>query len=149
MKTIKEILKEANRYEDVIELLDSIITDNTLKKQFPAVSMFVTDNGEIAHNISGEKVVMQAALLKNLIEKDSISIDTNELNFLFKYTDDILNSALHNYAVSISHRDDPELTGNTIERIRILEILNNLLVNHFQPIYNESDWYIPNGWKKY
>lgn len=139
---IKDILKEANRYDDVMGIIESIIL-NTESRSYP-VDAYINDEGETRWRVDGDLIKYEAVkLLKTISEGSEHETIGKDFMNLEQYVLSHSNMLLHNYAVSISHRKEPE---TDIDVIRVWEILDNLLINWSGD--GIDDWYIPNGWKK-
>lgn len=140
--SIKKILEEANRYNGVISIIESIISScNT--GTLP-VKAFVTKQGTTEWRVSASMVNQEAIiLLKTIEEEDEKSKSESDFSNLFQYIHSTTDMLLHNYAVSISHRKVPE---TNMDDIRIWEILDNMLM--CWDFEDDEEWYIPDGWKK-
>lgn len=138
---IKNTLIEANRYEDIINILNNIIK-STPDASIP-VNAFVAEDGKTKWEVDGKIVVEEAKILLQLISGEDTSgiID-------FKHLDQFVRTKtytfLHNYAVAISHRKESNID---IDVIRSWEILDNLIIN-FEDIKKGDEWHVPDGWKK-
>lgn len=134
---IKSMLEKANRYDDVTKILfDIILSDD---QQFP-VNPFVNNDKELICNINGNLVREEALRLLRLIANDKV--DPSQIYIypnLSHYISTKLNTLLHNYAVSVSLRNEPK---ENMETIRILCILENLIYSLDIGI---DGWYIPDG----
>lgn len=148
MTKIEYTLKEANRYDDVIEILDNIITTTNRMTTCP-VNPYSRD-GFISYKVNGKDVSEEAEKFLQLIKGDTTE-GLNEKSFMnlglyIKTNSDI---QLHNFAVLASHRilrPDSEVVTE-LDTIRKWEILDNMLDNF--KLYNFLDDYkIPDGWRK-
>lgn len=136
MFKIKDILKEANRYEDIKSILEKIISDD--RRASHPVNAFVDEHGNTQWRVDAGLVREEAAELLSNIENDTKSgIKSN----LVEYTMTHSNMLLHNYAVHVSHRKEPK--EDAMDEIRNWLILENLLM-----CWSDDDWDIPDGWKK-
>lgn len=144
MNKIKEALKEANRYDEVINILNEIISKNDHSSR--AVKLFIDKEGKPSYHVDGKLVVQEAVDLLQLIDEETFTEDENLFNKfsnLWKYVNFQSDMLLHNYSVSISHRKKPE---TDMEIIRVWEILENLIICF--NIDDKASWKIPEGWRK-
>lgn len=139
-KTIKSILMEANRYDDVMSIIRDIIVDN--QRSYP-VNAFVKNN-EIKWHVDGAHVRSEAHRLLYLICEDKCIGSDDDFVNLSSYVESRTDMFLHNYAISISHRNEPDVD---MEYTRCWEILDNLL-RCWNIKDDEFEWDIPDGWKK-
>ena len=143
MNNIKRTLMEANRYEEVKDILINICTNSSLLPLSCPVNAFVDENGVTQWRVNGDAVHKEACGLLNIIEDDDLVYDDINLSSysnLLQYVLSKSDMMIHNYAVFISHRDTPV---DDMEVIRNWEILQNLILN-----LADKDWDIPDGWKK-
>lgn len=138
--SIKETLKQANRYDDIMSIL-RIITESK-DADFP-VDPFNDDNSDkIRWRVDGTTLRDEAIELTASIENDTIQTKSlDDFNSLYQYAKSAADTYLHNYAVQVSHKTEPDEAK--MEKARIWLILWNLLVcldNDPEP------WYIPDGW---
>ena len=158
--SIKEKLLEAGRYGSVLNILEKITNDNqSTYPTDPYVVYYSTktecrDDSRPIHTcadcssketkwrVDGEDVRKEASKLISRIslEQDETIKEEDYFN-LRQYISTETCRMLHNYAVSISHRNDNP--KEDMEVIRTWEILENLLFN----LDDVSSWTIPNGWK--
>lgn len=138
---IKKILEDANRYDDVKNILNNIIKDN--QYSYP-VNAFGDDYGRIKYRVDGNAVRKEASILLQLIdeEKEINEKSRDNISNLFRYVRSQYDMLLHNYAVYISYKKDPDVD---IDIIRSWGILDSL-ISCFD--YVDDNWYIPNGWRK-
>lgn len=134
-------LKKANRYEEVIAIINNIINDTI--SSYPLHMPYVDATCMTVWRVDGETVRMQAKILLELINSDSDGNTSDDFTELGAYVHSTCDILLHNYAVAISHKNAPEID---MDDIRPWEILDNLILcwgnNHDAP------WTIPNGWCK-
>lgn len=140
----KKILKDANRYDDICNILKEIAN---IKDYDLPVRAFVSrkggwENRIIVSNLKSESKLLLEILSQDLDSDFDMCIDDYEnlYEFVNTYADDLL----HNYAVSLSHKKDPEYN---IEKVRPWLILSNLLIC-LTVTTKEEPWSIPDGWKK-
>lgn len=140
---IKETLKEAGRYEEVMSILKNISLKSSLIT-YP-VHPYAIKHGKICFRVDGSKLVKEAKDLIQAIEEndeEKLKLD-NYLN-LHHFVQSTSDDLLHNYAVHVSHKNT---TPNIdMEKIRVWEILDNLII--CLDYEDGSKWYIPDGWKK-
>lgn len=137
---IKRILKEAGRYDEIVDVLNNISKETDVSKP---VNAFVDYDGKTKWRIDGKLLKYEASKFLQIISAEEITekLDIDYFNELLQYIHTKSDTLLHNYAVSISHRNEPEID---MEYIRSVEILENLLYN----LNDYKKWYIPDGWKK-
>ena len=140
MKSIKEKLLEAGRYNSVLSILEKIIKDD--QSSYPVDAYKDYSSTETKWRVDGDFVRNEASKLisKITLEEDK-TINEKEYFYLEQYISTETCQMLHNYAVSISHRNDNP--REDMEVIRTWEILENLLFN----LDDVSSWTIPDGWK--
>lgn len=144
--SIKSVLTNAGRYDDVMTLLDSIIKNEKYKTaSYPLFRPMVRNNVTL-WRVDAKSVIQQAMSLRDLIESE-VDIDV-DMNFdeLFAYVSSESDTMLHNYAIIASHRDTPD--ESLLEEIRILCIINGFLMYKFCCKQTISDYAIPPGWAK-
>lgn len=139
--TIKSALEKSNRYDDIIGILDEITKKNDAS--YP-VNTFMDANGEARIRVDGNRVRNEAAELLKLINSDEF--DENNIKFpnLMEYVRTQSDTLLHNYAIQISHRIEPDID---MDIIRCWVILDNILIC-LNSGYLLDDWAIPSGWGK-
>lgn len=137
---IKDILKEANRYEDIRNILNNIIETLDDDMTYPVDAHI--DDREIKWKVDGQLLIKEASNLLYLIDTENINCNNSSDDFLnlLQYVRTKGDRLLHNYAIDISHRSTPCTDMNEIRKWKILE---NLIHN----IGGEL-WIIPDGWKK-
>ena len=146
MNNFKELLREANRYEDVLGLLVSIshFKDDT-DSSYP-VNLFHSYDGKYTYRVSGKDLKSQARTVIEIIDEEIDLQDVREENLIFEDTQNFVesytNALLHNYSVTLSHGNIPE--KGSMNTIRIWEILQSLI---WAIITYDDDWDIPDGWK--
>lgn len=136
MIKIKDILMEANRYEDIKNILLNIICDN--RRASHPVNAFIDDHGVTQWRVDANSVREEATHLLSDIEDGTQS---GMKRNLMEYVSTHSNMLLHNYAVHVSHKKEPE--EDAMDEIRNWLILDNLLM-----CWSDDDWDIPDGWKK-
>lgn len=135
-------LKDAGRYEEVINILKRIISDSSLNGTVP-VDAFVDNDNRTVWRIDGKLIKEEAVAFLQLLENNCSIADPDEYFYLNRYVQTKHNMLLHNYATLISHRKNPE-AKYSIEVIRNWLCLGFLLDN-----LGDEDKYIPMGWNKY
>ena len=140
---IRKILEDAGRYYDCFNILHNIINEFDEDTNYPCPHK--DDNGERKERIKGKLIIDEASKLLPLIQSDQ-EVDRTKYDFdnLRSYISFKTNIMLHNYAVDISHHNDPDDDMETIMGFMVLE---NLL-----DCWRISDdnffWTIPETWKK-
>lgn len=140
-KSLKSILVESGRYENIVTMLTNIIADT--KASYPLRSAFVDNDGETSWRVDGVAVRQQANTLLKLIEADCDGNSSDDFCELRAYVKDKSDTLLHNYAVALSHNSQPK---TDIDVIRQWEILDNMIA--CWNTNDEYDWYIPTDWQK-
>ena len=102
--TIKDILKEGNRYEDVTDILNNFL--QTSEDSYP-VDCFAGEDGKASYRVDGPKTRDEALKLLEYIESEDQTDQTNNFNNLLRYIVSESDMMLHNYAISISHKKEP------------------------------------------
>ena len=92
-------------------------------------------------SIDTKSIIEQAARLIIIIEDGCDGNTEDDFDKLSAYVNDKSDTLLHNYAVSVSHKIEPEYN---IDTIRCWEILDNMLAC-WNNNYDEP-WCIPDGW---
>lgn len=144
--TVKEELKAAGRYDQVMNILKSTIMST--QGNYP-VDCYPDENGKASFDVDAMKVRVEASRLMIAIDDNTIKNMTFE-NFrnLWQYVHSNCDMLLHNYAVSVCHRTEPPKID--IDKARVWCILDNLIIC-LNPVEfddeDETDWTIPNGWK--
>lgn len=139
IRGIKHALIEANRYNDVIELLSKI---SGLDDGSYPVGLFIDDEGIAKCSISGSSISEEATRLLHIIGGTDFDYIINGFVNLGKYVESETNILLHNYAVAISHGRTPD-TG--MDTIRVWLVLDNLLACMD---INDINWSVPKTWAK-
>ena len=140
IKEIKKVLKEAGRYEDTLRILGEIINTNKVPDDAPIASYYVNSDGELKCRVDGGLVRKEAsALLNILIHEEDLDINVSHLDEYITSATDIM---LHNYAISISHKKEP---NNDMEIIRSWLILYTMVWELNNGVALGS---IPKGWKR-
>lgn len=145
MENFKQILQNANKYEDVTKILTDISKDT--EYDYP-VDAYVTDEGKTKWRVDGKTVQTEAARLLAIIKNPSITADPYDFINLRVYATSISNMYLHNYAVHISHRTTPL---EDMDNIRSWEVLENLIYHIQNKQLNPDDhssWEILKGWHR-
>lgn len=143
---IHEILKAANKYDDVKNILTDIIKDN--EPDYP-VKAFINDDGETKWRVKGKSVRNEAAKIltiidgKNFVKTNNSDETTDDFQNILSYVTTTSDIKLHNYAVALSHRTEPK---DNLDDIRSWETLENLIYH----LRSNDDWAweIPNGWHR-
>lgn len=137
---IKQELERANKYDDVKEVLIRITMNNSLSYNYP-VDPFTDEDGTTKWRIDGNEVKFEAYRLLYYIDGLNKSDFTGEdFSNLRQYVTTRTNILLHNYTVSLSHRNEPK---TDMDLIRTWEVLDNLLY-----CLGDDNWRIPDGWKR-
>ena len=142
----KEEMERADKYDDVKEILTKIAMDDNISSEHQ-VSPFIDEDGETKWRIDGNKVRFEAYKLLYYLEGLHVSdVTGKDFSNLFQYVSTNTTMLLHNYAVSISHRHEPEID---MDLIRTWLIIDNMLCCFDNP-FDEPDngyWRIPDGWR--
>lgn len=139
LKDVKRVLFDAGRLHDVHQVLDKIA--KTSDVSIP-VNPYC-DNGRISFRVNGKDAADEASLLRSCIDSNNFStVDRNSFDTIYNVIKSEAEIALHNYAVTISHRKDHD--EDVIEKARVYMILQNMLDCMY---IDGSDWSIPDGWK--
>lgn len=137
-----EVIRDSGRLEEVLEMVVAIATREA---SFPC-DPYMRREEWITH-ISMDDVRSNIRMwLRAITREVTESID---LEFLYAYVDSQLNMKLHNYAVDISHREQP--SDEEMETIRELSTLWESIVylqNPFDVDGNIVEMDIPSGWKR-
>ena len=137
---IKNILIEANKYNEVKEILNNIV--NLSNNSYP-VSPFVDEDGITKWNVDGTIIKNQAIELLNIID-NNLGFINKDFYYLWNYIHSQSDIKLHNYAVALSHRHEPY---DDMDDIRTWEILDNLIYCFSLDEEDTLNWSIPEGWK--
>lgn len=135
-ENLKNILVNANRYEDVMAILYGMM--DLTGSEVP-VRAYAGKRDKIAYNVPVQKVKEEAQALIYLLDGNMVyDIGLDDVENLWRYVNSVTDILLHNYAVSVSHQSQPE----DMDGIRGWLVLDNLIscLDH-----NES-WSVPNGW---
>lgn len=139
--TIKQILENANRFEDVSDAINHIIF--TIDDRSYPVNPIIRDNS-ITNRVDGKSIKEEATEFLKLINNPSDSIEDTIEKYenLLAYVESESDMMLHNYAISISHKREPH---DDMELIRVLLIIKSLI----WWLNNDGDYEfdIPDGWK--
>ena len=145
---IKDILKEANRYEDVMGVLFGVIKQEEF--DYP-VDPFI-DGSQTKWRVEGSCVRNEAIRLLYVINNFSLPLDGGCGTFdnLYQFVKTRSDMMLHNYSIGVAHRvNEPK---EDMEVIRTWLILENLLcclyIDYEKDDEESGGWYIPDGWKK-
>ena len=136
--TIKETLNKANRYSDLIDLLDTIIKSN--ESSFTLHIPYVDANQKAYWSISSNKVREQAKQLKDLINNGSNGQSENGFTELIAYVRSTTDTYMHNYAVYAMYNLIDDMNAS-IDIMKVWSILENML-----SCWNNNygfDWEIP------
>lgn len=139
MTNIKAILEEANRYDDVVEILKTTIAS---VRRNPAVGLYFDKDGNVRNDVDAKSIKLEVSILLLCIE-GVLDYTQHDFTSLSVYITDMTDTLLHNYANSLTHKEEPN-TG--IDTIRCFSIITNL-VDCIQAGIMEN-WTIPDGWKK-
>lgn len=146
--TIKETLIEANRYEEVVNILESIIKDD--QASYPLFGAFINQAGETRWRVEGEATRNEAKVILQLIN-DEIKyekLENKNVENIHKFVNGTVEIRLYNYANEISHRKEPD--ENDIEIIRQYQVLLTVIEYFHFDFINDPDFgefEIPKGWK--
>lgn len=146
-----DALKESGRYNQVIKILDKIISDTKLEGETP-VSAYVDENNNTQWRVDAISVKMEASLLKGALLYDNTDIFVSDYDSLRQYVSSKTDIMLHNYAIEISYRKDKhQIKMGTIRGWLCLDnIIYNIPItreeaqNKTSPLYYE----IPKAWRK-
>lgn len=141
--SIKQQFINAGRYKAIMKILHKI---TKVSGSLP-VDAFVDVDGITRWRIDGDKVSNEAKLLIEKIENNATIKDLREEEFdnLRSYTKTQSDMHLHNYTVSLAHRNKPSVK---LGKIRAWMILDNLLWCIPNRSEQDGDWNIPKGWQK-
>lgn len=139
MTDIKSILKEANRYDEVVEILKYTLSS---VRRNPAVGLYFDKDGNVRNDVDAKSIKLEVSILLLCIE-GVLDYTQHDFTSLSVYITDMTDTLLHNYANSLTHKEEPN-TG--IDTIRCFNIITNL-VDCIQAGIMEN-WTIPDGWKK-
>lgn len=143
MKTIKETLVEAGRYEQIVEILKKTIM--TKQGNFP-VGCYADEDGRVKRDVRGIDVRIEASQFMIAIEDNTImDMIAEDFPNLDKYVHSTSDMLLHNYAVGIAHRKNHD--ENDAEKMRLWCILANLIDCMNIRDDDTEGWYVPDGWK--
>lgn len=138
--TIKDTLVSAGRYDDVMKLLEK--AKNVSGPNCP-VMCHNDGTGRVCYDVYPKDVKTGAEAVIDLINSNISSFPfSKNLDSLYWYIRSAAQYAMVNYAVSISHGKVPN--DVPVENIRIHLILQNLIEAND---VDDTDWYIPEGWK--
>lgn len=151
IKSMKEILEEANRYEDIKTILTKIITEDNISSTYRVDPFVDRPSGVTKWSVDRDDVQEET---HNLLENIDNGVVYGEcergvfrnLERYIKYTSSI---KLRCYAVAEANNNHTP-GDTTIDDIRIWLILDNLLFGLNRPnyVYN-SRWKIPEEyWKR-
>lgn len=140
---VRSVIEEANRLDEIVDILEKIIADN--RSSYP-VKAFVDQHGITRWRVDGEDVRKEAAVLLGIIKGEgNIETDEKFLNLL-EYVTTHSDMLLHNYAIGITHRREPDVDMEECRRYLIIE--NMIECWHINLIGNPITYTIPDGWKK-
>lgn len=137
-KSTKRILIDANRYEDVKAILQSLVDYKSILS-YPVLA-FVDENGETQYRADANSVRNEALSIMIMLQCDMYIKYTDRFSNLLTYVRSQCNLLLNNYAITISHGLEPKID---IDNIRNWLVLRSLIENL------DNDWKIPEGWKKH
>lgn len=148
--SIKNILKNANRYEDTLKILDTIAAMNGTS--YP-VEAFVDEDNITRWRIDGKDLRKEAKLCKQIVMSDTTTDTNYSLSNIFQYVHSYTNMLLHNYANSLAHRNIPNDNLNTIRAWLVVGSVIDHCDTNYKTMYDNcndslSNDLIPNGWKK-
>ena len=141
-KSLKEIIKAANRYEEVLEVLNSIISDT--REYYPVCYTHIVENGSLCNFLKGDLLRDEVELLHQLIEVGSAGKTSDKFRYARAYFNNELETKLHNFGINFTH--STELDYKALEEIRVFAIIDNMLSCWDFP--DNCDWSIPDGWRK-
>jgi hypothetical protein len=144
-KTVKETLEKAGRYQDVMDILKSIYTDQSLRtSSYGIYTPYVDPLGKTHWNVDGREVIFEALDLSEAIASDDKAFDDNDnpLQFeqLYDYVQSTHNMLMHNYANNLLHRIKPRVD---IDKIRAWGVLYCVLEKRSDELLD-----IPDGWRR-
>lgn len=142
---VKRVFEEANRYEEVVNLLTKI---SELNHMSYAIRPVIDGEGNVTRSLSGGcisreakrllELIVQGATLRSIVSES----DADGFENLRKYISNETDVLLHNYAIHLSHGCNPTMD---IDTIRVWLILNNF----FFCINMEGvRWSIPKTWER-
>ena len=129
-------LESAGRFDGVIDVLSKIIS-NVPMTLCPVKPYY--DGGTRVRHVAGQDVKEEALRLFFYLNcSEELEFDGLDFWNLYKYVEVNTDIVLHNFAVSVSHKQDVKFD----DYIRNWCILENLLVN-----LDYEDWDVPEGWR--
>lgn len=137
-RPLKEIMTEAERYDNIKNLLYGII-NKEYKGLYP-VRAYNDGYGRVSFDVSIDEVKNQAKVLLNKVESGkTISCigKFDEYFELYQYVYSTCEDKMYNFANSMAHRNDADL--KELNKIRIWSILEFLLLNITDPIDATDD----------
>ena len=145
--TIKETIKAAGRYEQIMEIIAKIAI-----RDVGDVPIMLQYNSEMkpVSRVKMSDVRTGLNLWLVLIGKEQVSGGnvTETLFALEAYASTELDMMLHNYANSISHRTEPEEDMEDIRAWQVFLSSIHHLMNPWDPEYGtQMDFTIPKGWR--
>ena len=141
MKTdYAKVLKEAGRYDQVTDILVKIATGCN-GYTYP-VRPFIDDDFTSKWRVEGSSIRKQALrLLEIVVDGDEVKvIDEMSFTHISAYVESHADILLHNYAIHISHKIEPDVD---MDEARNWLVLDNLI----KCLHLPEEWTIPDGWK--
>lgn len=148
IKSIKEILEEANRYEDIKTILTKIITEDDISSTY-RVEPFIGPNGITKWSVKRDDVKEEARKLLEIIDSGAVHGECargifRNLERYISYNKDI---KLRCYAVAEANNNHTP-GDTTIDDILNWLLLDDLLFGLNRPYVYKSHWKIPEKcWK--
>ena len=146
---LRYVLKEAGRYDDICNILNDIISDDSFDSY--TVDPYINDQGDTKRRVTRESLRSEGSEFLKLINGDGYEymntpIFNNSFSNLCSYVKTKTNMLLHNYSVSISHGIDPM----DIEKIKPWQVLDYIIMQlRIDKLRLDNDtFYIPDGWRK-
>lgn len=154
--TIKEKIKEAGRYEEVMEIINKILMEcvgdnDTYPISLTSKGRKLNDVTDVEDIVRGIKLWMKYIEIEETQENmEAIKDEAQLLNELMLVIDSDLDMKLHNFGVDISHRKDVD--ESELETARAYGVLWSS-INYFMYFGLDEDFSfipfeVPKGWKK-
>lgn len=141
MKTdYAKVLKEAGRYDQVTDILVKIATGCNAYT-YP-VHPFIDDDFTTKWRVEGSSIRKQALrLLEIVVDKEDVKV-IDEMSFtqISAYVESHADILLHNYAINVSHKIEPDVD---MDEARNWLVLGSLIKGLHLP----EEWAVSDGWK--
>lgn len=138
---IQKTLKKANRYDDVVKILNKIANDNAPKYE---TEPYADEDGNIRLETDGWLVRQGAQTVLDIITTGNVPETIYPIRHVSQYVKKQANVYLRNYAIQASYGREPITDMNGIRAWLIL----NSLICHVMQKTETSGWEIPDEWKK-